>query len=282
MIVSSQRGAMGNGVTEGGWLLGGTAELAADPENPSNDVIRIRTDVEPFFGTVSRTVNVKADRLDNMLEFKSWFSAAAVIIRPDLAASGAVASNKTCAGGSPRFELAIDLDGDGVVEGNAFGYTGADGSGLGCPGNTWLYEDLTGGDSVAGLGIFPSPPFATTNEESEWTLEQLGGPGLEARVPWSEVETFLKAYPGHVVCTVSLVDDTLGLPGMSGTAYYDVISGGRSTWANRADIAGRGFARGCARPAHDDDDHEFDKDRDHDEDHDDEKYDRDRRERWKG
>jgi hypothetical protein len=47
---------------------------------------------------------------------------------------------------------------------------------------------------------------------------------------------------------------------MSGTAYYDVISGGRSTWVDRSDIAGRGTAR-CRR---DRNDRDGDNDRDDD------------------
>jgi hypothetical protein len=216
------------------FLLGGTAQLAQDPENPANDVIRIRTDIAPFFGTVSRRVNVKVHKLDNMLEFKSWYETG-----PPL---------KTCIGGSPRFELAVDLDGDGESDGNAFGDTGVNGSGTGCPQQTWLSEDLTGGDGVTGLGVFPSPPFTTPNEEAEWSASQLGGPGMPgAGVPWSVFEEFLRTFPNHVVCTVALVDDTFGIPGMSGTAYYDIISAGRATFKDRDDIGGRGFARGCDR-----------------------------------
>ena len=251
----------------GGWLLNGTAQLALDPENPSNDVIKIRTDISPFSGSVSRTVNVKASQLDNMLEFKAWYQAP-----------------KLCFGGSPRFQLAIDLEGDGIPNGNAFGDTGANGSGTGCPPNTWVNEDLTGGDGVSGLGVFLSPPFTTPNEEAEWALAQLGGPGVPgAGVPWSVVETFLAMFPNHLVCTVALVDDSFLAPGpniMSGTVYYDVISGGRSTWIDRGDIAGRGFAKGCGKADHGDDKHDRDKDGDHDEDDDDDKYDRDRRDRW--
>jgi hypothetical protein len=226
----------------GKFRLGGTAQLVEDPENPANDVIRIRTDIAPFFGTVSRKVNVKADKLDNMLEFKTWFAT--------------IPSTKTCIGGSPRFQLAIDLDGDGDSDGNAFGDTGVNGSGTGCLPNTWIYEDLTGGDGVTGPGLSPSTGFVTPNEENEWALAQLGGPGVPgAGVPWSAVELFLAGFPNHVVCTVALVDDTFGIPGMSGIAYYDVISAGRATWTDRSDIAGRGFAQGC-----DDDDDEDDND----------------------
>jgi hypothetical protein len=258
----------GNGTTGDGWLLGGTAQLATDPENPANDVIRIRTDIAPFFGTVSRKANVKVDKLDNMLEFKARFT-----------------TPKSCTGGAPRFQLAIDTDGDGTSNGNAFGYYGPSPGFTGCLPDTWLYEDLTGpGDFfVTGGVLFPSPPqLAPPSEELEWDLTQFGGGFYNT---WSEAEAFFAARPLHLVCTVALVDDTFQatppLPNvMSGTAHYDVISGGRSTWADRRDISGRGFAQGCGKPDHGDDKHDRDKDDDHDEDDDDDEYDRDRRDRW--
>jgi len=230
---SFSRDDRGRGDGNDKFFLSGTAELAQDPENPANDVIRIRTDVAPFFGRVSRTVNVKIDELDNMLEFKAWYEAG-----PPL---------KTCIGGSPRFQLAIDRDGDGDSDGNVFLDTGINGSGTGCPPETWLYEDFTGGDGVTGLGAFPSSGFVTPNEENECAAAQLGGPGVPgAGVPWSQCETFFNTtWPDHVVCTVSLVDDQFGIPGMVGTAYYDLISAGRATWTDRSDIGGRGADRGC-------------------------------------
>ena len=264
-----------------GWFLSGTAFLAQDPENPNNDVIRIRTDVAPFFGTVSRQLNTKIDKLDNMLEFKSWFQAP-----------------KTCIGGAPRFQLAIDLNGDGTSEGNAFGYFGPFPSFAGCPSNTWLFEDLSGGgDTITGLGPLPSTGFTTPNEELEWDLTQFvcvaptvppGPPNDPCIAPqgfvtnWSTAETVVGAFPNHNVCSVALVDDTFGAPGMTGTAYYDIISGGRATFEDRHDIAGRGSAAGCKPPRIGDDDDDDD-DHDHDDDHDDDddKWDNDRKQRWK-
>jgi hypothetical protein len=91
-------------------------------------------------------------------------------------------------GGSPRIQLAIDLDGDRRTD--VFLNTGVQGSGAGCPPHTWLYEDLTGGDGITGLGLFPSPPFTTPNEERECAASQLGGPGVPgAGVTWSEGRT---------------------------------------------------------------------------------------------
>jgi hypothetical protein len=235
--LSFSRGDRGNDK----FFLSGTAQLAQDPENPENDVIRIRTDIPPFFGRVSRTVNVKIDELDNMLEFKAWY-----------------APPKTCIGGSPRFQLAIDRDGDGDSDGNVFLDTGINGSGSGCVPETWLYEDFTGGDGQTGLGTFASTGFITPNEERECSASQLGGPGVPgAGVPWSQCETFFNTtFPAHVVCTVSLVDDQFGIAGMVGTAYYDLISAGRATWTDRSDIGGRGSAQGCQRRGNNDDDDE--------------------------
>jgi hypothetical protein len=243
------------------WLLGGTAFLDSDPENPENDVIRIRTDVAPFFGTVSRKVNVKVDKLDNMLEFKSWFKT-----------EGA---GKSCSGGAPRFQLAIDTDGNGVSNGNAFGYFGASPGFMGCPMQTWLYEDLTGAGDIAITGgvLAPSTGQTFPNEELEWDLTQFGGAFYNT---WSQVEVFFAARPLHLVCTVALVDDTFS-PVMTGTAYYDIISGGRATFEDRHDVAGRGFARGCGPPSDDGDDDDDDDDHDGDVDDDDDEFDDNRR-----
>jgi hypothetical protein len=235
-----------------GFLLGGTAALDRDPENPVNTVIRIRTDVAPFFGTVSRRANVPVDRLDNMLELKAWFTAP-----------------MSCAGGSPRIQLAIDSDGDGQSDGNAFGYFGPPPNFTACPTETWLYEDLTGAGDVAITAppLFPSTGRTTPNEELEWDLTQFGGAFYNT---WSEVETFFSAMPSHRVCSVALVADTF-LPIMSGTSYYDLLSGGRATFTDEDDVV-RGFARGCGRRDHGDEHHDGDWDHDHDRDEHDERF----------
>ena len=116
-------GATGLSSSVSGFLLGGNAQHAKDPENPSNDVIKIDTASAPLHGTVSRTLGVKVAQLDNMLEFKSYFQ------------------NRSCGGGSPRVQLAIDMTGDGVADANAFGYTAPPFAG--CPPNRWQHDDLT-------------------------------------------------------------------------------------------------------------------------------------------
>ena len=242
--------------------LGGTAQVSSDPENPANDVIKISTVVAlgqciaPDFancpaGTVSRKINAKIHRLDNMIEFKAYFVAP-----------------KTCIGGSPRIQLAIDLDGDGESNGNAHGNFGPLPFGAGCAAaGVWDYQDLT--------DLAP-----------RWDVTQLQGVGeLPATlpggvnpflVPWDLLETLVGAFPNHLVCTAALVDDTFNAVGMNGIAYYDLISLGVGTWNDRSE-SGRGFAMGCGRVDHDDDDHHGDKDKDHDWDHEDDEWDRDRR-----
>ena len=266
----------------GEFRLGGTAQVTEDPENPANEVIRIRTDVAPFFGTVSRRVDAKIQTLDNQLEFKSWFLAP-----------------KSCFGGAARLQLAIDLNGDGEPEGNAFGYFGTFPSFANCPTQTWLYEDLTGGDSITGAGPLASTGQLTPNEELEWDLTQFVCPaGVTPPGPpsdpciahpgfvtnWSNAETIIGAFPKHQVCSVALVDDSFLTPGpniMSGTAYYDLFSAGDATWTNHRDGTKRGFAMGCGRDDDDDDDHDGDNDHDHRRTAKDDTFNRHRRQHWR-
>ena len=216
------------------------------------------------YGTLSRVANVKVDKLDNMLEFKSWFETGP--------------PPKSCVGGSPRYQLAIDTNGDGTSDGNAFGYFGASPNFTGCPMETWLYEDLTGPGDISITGpMFPSTGYTQPNEELEWDLTQFGGPFYNT---WSQVEAFFAARPLHLVCSVALVDDTFGAPAMSGIAYYDLVSGGRSTWIDRNNIAGRGFASGCGRPDHGDDNVQGDHDRDHEHNQNDQTFNDNRHEHW--
>ena len=235
------------------FLLGGTAQKAQDPENYANDVIRIDTTTPigqcapPDFlncprGTVSRSLNVKIDKLDHMLEFKSYFVAP-----------------KTCNAGIPRLTLLIDADGDGDFQQTSPEFpTSPDFAAHGhvqpftpCPPNTWKYDDLTDnlprweitpGTSAGVLGL-PTFPFAL----------------------WDTFETAVnRVFPNHNVCSGFLIDANETSPGQQGIAYYDVITIGRATYANHRDIAGRGSVPGCGRRHGD---------RDHDDDDDDGKHD---------
>ena len=259
--------ANGFGGSSSGFLLGGTAQHAWDPENPSNDVIKIDTtspdpDCNPMlaqdclFGTVSRRLNVKIAQLDNMIELKAFF----------------VAPRVGCGGGSPRVQLAIDLDGDGVSNGNAHGNYGPAPFGGGCPPpGFWQYQDLTDA----------APRWDVTQLLGAGEIDPLALGSVNAfLVPWPLLETLVSTFPLHKVCSGALVDDSGWFAPAEGIALYDVISLGRATWVDRTDTAGRGFAQGCASiNNHDDDEHDGDHDKDHDRDDDDDEYDRNRRER---
>lgn len=68
-----------------------------------NEVIRIDTFVAGTFGGVSVRLGVPIAELDRKISFSSFLV------------------NIDCSGGSPRIQLAVDTDGDGISNGNAFG-----------------------------------------------------------------------------------------------------------------------------------------------------------------
>jgi hypothetical protein len=219
----------------------------------------------PLYGTVSRTLNVKIAQLENMLEFKSYFQA------------------RSCGGGSPRIQLAIDLDGDGISDGNAFGYTAPPFAG--CPPNRWQYDDLTDELPRWDLWQLAAGGFPALNC-SDPAIALVLGPLCPVTthsgyMPWAVFEALLTAYfPAHRVCSGALVDDSPWFTPAAGVAYYDVISIGRATWEDHEDSIGRGFAHGCGRPPHDDREEDGDKDHDHDRTHHDDEFDGKRHERW--
>jgi hypothetical protein len=256
------------------FYFSGTAAHDVDPENPRNAVVRLTSAFDPAnpgaaqAGAVARVFGERTRvwRLDNQLEAKAWFR-----------------EPHTCGLGSPRISLAIDREGDGDSDGNAFGYLGTSPAFSLCPIRTWLFEDLKGGDGITGLGPSPSlntlggaEPGGPPNEELEWDLTQFGGPFYNT---WSQVEELFAAFPQHRVCAAQYVDDN-GLP--AGTSYADVIVLGDAVWDGPEDTLGRGnpFARDACRfnperpddgedDDHDDDDGDGDDD-DGDDDDDDE------------
>jgi len=264
-LVGSRSTVHATGLTsyQAKFLLGGTAQNAVDPENPYNEVIRINTTAPPAcsaasgftncpYGTVSRRLNVKIAQLDNMLEFKSYFQ------------------NRSCGGGSPRIQLAIDLNGDGVSDGNAFGYTAPPFAG--CPPNRWQYDDLTDelprwDISQLVAGGFPADICANAvfgSNAAVCPLQTNSG-----YINWAALEAVLTTlFPMHKICSGALIDDSSWMPAAAGVAYYDIVSMGRATWEDSADTGGRGFAQGCGVD-HGDDDHVGDCDHDHDVDNDD-------------
>lgn len=181
----------------------GTAQDAQDPENPANDVLKIDTTGGGIGGAFLR-LNLRSgpgdpaiERLDNQLAVKYFFI------------------TRTCAGGSPRFQVMIDGDGDGDwvqtpggPDQNAFGYVGDVPFGGGCSPGAWVFEDMT-------------------NDTAKWDLSQFGG-SMTSR--WSAVETAIAGdFPNHRIVGVVLADDSGGFaPTAAGVAFYELIIGERA------------------------------------------------------
>ena len=188
--------------------LYGTAVDSVDPENLANHVVQIDTTAPGSFAVMLRDMggpHVKANNLDHLLQSKYYLV------------------NRTCGGGSPRYQLAIDTDGDGDRDRNVFGYFGPYPTFAGCPPNVWIFEDLT--DDMPrwdltqltnppippGMVTFPAPPgFVTT---------------------WDLAEGFMMgAFPNHQILTISMVDDSSWMPPLfKGIAYWDLSTMGNRT-----------------------------------------------------
>jgi hypothetical protein len=168
---------------------------AQDPQNLTNQVISMDT-TGGAIGVALRKLNpgVKIATLSDQLHIKYFFPA------------------RTCAGGSPRFQLAIDTDGDGNSNGNAFGYVGHAGFGGGCVSGVWDFVDMS--DAVV----------------SRWDLTQFG---LGYHSWQTAVAAITTAFPNHQVLRGSLVDDSAGFAGdAAGQAYYDLVTIGHRTLEN--------------------------------------------------
>ena len=140
---------------------------------------------------------IKITALTNQLQLKYYFP------------------TRSCGGGSPRIQLAIDRDGDGQVDGNAFGYVGHTGFGGGCLAGIWDFVDMT--DAVP----------------ARWDITQFGG-GYQN---WAGVLAYFSTmYPNHRVLSGSLVDDSCSFAATScGKAYYDLLTIENRTLENKQD-----------------------------------------------
>ena len=160
-----------------------------DTQNPTNDVISVlTTPVYPAgIGVALRNTppGFKIAALTNQLQLKYYFP------------------SRSCGGGSPRIQIAIDTDGDGISNGNAFGYVGHTGFGGGCVTGMWDFVDMT--DAVP----------------ARWDLTQFGL-GYHS---WQTAVTAISAFPNHKVLSGSLVDDSCSFnPPSCGQAYYDLFT----------------------------------------------------------
>ena len=177
---------------------------AQDPRNPTNDTIAVVTS-PTVIGAAVRDLppGIKIAALTDQIQLKYLF--------PELP--------RTCAGGSPRFQLAVDTDGDGRSNGNAFGYVGHAPFGAGCVTGTWDFIDMANLDDPVG----------------RWDLTQFAAP-CAFTCTWSQVVTFFNLFPAHQVLSGSLVDDSGSFAaGAVGLAHYDLITIENRTLENRQD-----------------------------------------------
>jgi hypothetical protein len=179
-----------------------------DPQNLTNDTIKVFTTAEfpAGIGVALRQLppGIKITALDHQINLKYFFPM------------------RTCAGGSPRIQLAIDGDGDGKFDQfpggpdqNAFGYVGHAPFGTGCITGEWDIIDMT--DNIG-----------------RWDLSQFGG-GMT--MTWDQAEAFITtAFPNHRVLSGSLVDDSCSFaPGACGEAHYDLLTIENRTLENDQD-----------------------------------------------
>lgn len=163
-----------------------------DPQNVTNDVISVLT--TPAYpagiGVAFRNTppGFKIAALDHQINLKYYFPT----------------PPRTCSGGSPRVQVAVDRDGNGSFDGNAFGYVGHAPFGTGCITGEWDIIDMT--DNIG-----------------RWDLSQFGG-GMT--MTWDAAEAFITAtFPNHRVVSGSLVDDSCSFAVTScGQAYYDLFT----------------------------------------------------------
>jgi len=172
-----------------------------DPVNTTNDVISVLTTTAypDGIGVAFRNLppGIKIAALTDQLQLKYYFPA------------------RSCGGGSPRIELAIDTDGDGHSNGNAFGYVGHTGFGGGCLTGLWDFVDMT--------DLVPA----------RWDLTQFG---LGYHNWFSAVAAMNTTFPNHRVLSGSLVDDSCSFSAPScGQAYYDLLTIENRTLENDMD-----------------------------------------------
>lgn len=95
--------------------------MIVSPGNASPHAVQIRSDATPGYGGIDFEVpagTTFADLDQISTDFK-------------------IEADDFCVGGSPRFQIALDSDGDGDFDGNIFLYFGPDSAGAPCVPGTW-------------------------------------------------------------------------------------------------------------------------------------------------
>ncbi|HEX2038689.1 MAG TPA: hypothetical protein VHF47_03035 [Acidimicrobiales bacterium] len=176
----------------------GTAFDDTDPdqaESSDNDVAHFDTTSGLPVG-LRRNVGELVRELDNQLGFRYFMA------------------NRSCGAGSPRVQLAVDTDGDGVANGNLHGHVRPPYT---CAEDKWVYEDLT-------------------DDELRWEVG-VGLPGTRAfpHRTWTEIEALLG---NALVLTGALIEDSQAFAESNrGHAYYDLVSIGNRTFEDHNDTA---------------------------------------------
>lgn len=181
---------------------GATPATDPDPARAGNAVIQI--DNTGDYGVIQRHVALDGlASLDDHLTLSYRFEGA-----------------KTCDGGTPRVNLAVDADGNGFNEDNpvapdgwAYGRLAPDGT---CLSGQWQTVDMTDTVGRWSLGAFGGGAFAT----------------------WAEMVALLDAdHPGYRVVEIELVEDGPITGSAAGVTYYDDLTFGDRTLSDHGDVA---------------------------------------------
>jgi len=187
-----------------------------DPENTTNDVVSIDTNLGIGLAYRNLPPGIKIAALDNQVGLKYYFVAP-----------------RSCGGGSPRLDLLIDANGDGkfTQPGDfvAHAHVNAPAT-IGCPTGEWVYQNFadhttkwweTTPATATGCGPAGNPFTTCTWDE------------LESRVTLN--------YPNHKVLAGFLLDGescgftTIPDPTRCGKAYYDLVTIENRTLENDQD-----------------------------------------------
>jgi len=176
----------------------GDAADAVDPQNADNDVIRVDTKTDPNTPSgVFRKLKETVSEVTDQVELKYLFTDG----RTD------------CSGGSPRFDLFVDTDGDKkwdtVLRGNVQDLGTPNGH---CQAGKWTFVDLA--------NLNDSTPHWQVNNGNTYE-------------PWSAV---VAEFGSADVLFGQLVDDAQSFSTADqGTAYYDLVSLGNRTFVSHDD-----------------------------------------------